>query len=249
MEPDRRVDHLRQHRMGAGIGAVEIGRRCPAAQPAGSVARERRMARDAGIVDEDVDVAEAGEGGLHRIGRSAMSATAAFTVMPSLPSVSTSASHLVAAVERGDRRALRAEEAAEPLADAAGRAGDGDGLACELPRSCRRLAWRRRSRRGWRGADGPNCRRRVRRRRPRAAPRRRRGTRPWSRDRDATGRRMPRSLPVPLSRRRMSNRSAFTRIGARLVEAGLDDARRSRPARAGRCPRTRRRRSAAPPRG
>ena len=101
-------------------------------QPAGSVTAERRVARDAGIVDQEMDVAEAGEGGLHRLGRCDVG-NGRLHGDAILAERVDQRGHLVAAVERGDGRALLAEEAAEPLADAAGRTGDGDRLACELP--------------------------------------------------------------------------------------------------------------------
>ena len=123
-------DHLRQHRMGAGIGAVEVGR--DVLLPAGRIGdAERRMARHAGIVDQQMDVAEAGEGGLHGIRRGDVG-DRGLRGDAVLAERVDQLGDLLVAVERGDRRALLAEEAAEPLADAAGSAGDGDGLACEL---------------------------------------------------------------------------------------------------------------------
>ena len=79
-----------------------------------------------------MDVAEAGEGGLHGLGRCDVG-NRRFHRDAILAERVGEIIDLVAAVERGDRRAFLAEEAAEPLADAAGSTGDGDGLACELP--------------------------------------------------------------------------------------------------------------------
>ena len=123
-------DHLRQHGVRAGVGAVEVCR--DVFLPARRVGDgERRVARHAGIVDQQMDVAEASEGSLHRLGRCDVGNGCLHRDAVLAERVGQIV-HLVAAVERGDGRAFLAEKAAEPLADAAGRSCDGDRLAREL---------------------------------------------------------------------------------------------------------------------
>ena len=82
----------------------------------------------------------------------------------------------------------------------------------------------RRSRRGWPGADGRNCRRRFRRcRLAQALDRREELASALSRS-GCAGRRMPRSLPAAARAAASCPRRRPHAHGARLVEAGLDDA-------------------------
>ena len=86
------------------------------------------MARDAGIVDKHMDIAEPGEGLSDRVGRSDVG-LCGLDYDPVLAEHIHKIEHFVAAIDRGDGRALGAEKSAEPLADTARCAGDGDGLS------------------------------------------------------------------------------------------------------------------------
>ena len=125
--------HARNDGVGAVIGAVQVA--VDLAPPAGGVgAGESRMARTAGVIDQNVDrpqgagqrserasdlirLADVGDGvregsgDRHQVGRNVF--------------------HARLLIDRGDLRALVDEVTAEALADAARGAGDGDHLVLE----------------------------------------------------------------------------------------------------------------------